>query len=131
VVFDHIDQYGETSARRLFSNQLVGQAQRLSGLGNLNLGLHPLGVGMSGVSGVDLAPGGRRAGGGTQERRQASSGEAEALHDVGCPARRPRELLDLRTAIGALGTEQSWELRAWRHAAPAVGGHHPELRAVP
>lgn len=38
VVFDHIDQYGETSARRLFSNQLVDQAQRLSGLGHLNLG---------------------------------------------------------------------------------------------
>ncbi|MFE9451658.1 hypothetical protein [Streptomyces sp. NPDC006739] len=38
VVFDHIDQYGETSARRLFSNQLVDQAQRLSGLGHPNLG---------------------------------------------------------------------------------------------
>lgn len=38
VVFDHIDQYGETSARRRFSNQLVDQAQRLSGLGQLNLG---------------------------------------------------------------------------------------------
>lgn len=34
VVFDHIDRYGEPSARRLFSNQLVDQSQhyaRLSG----------------------------------------------------------------------------------------------------
>jgi hypothetical protein len=38
VVFDHIDQYGETSARRLFSNQLVDQAQRLSGTRHLVLG---------------------------------------------------------------------------------------------
>ncbi|MGP3635577.1 hypothetical protein ACTU45_19785 [Streptomyces sp. 24-1644] len=38
VVFDHIDRYGEPSARRLFSNQLVNEAQRLSGLGHLNLG---------------------------------------------------------------------------------------------
>ncbi len=37
VVFDHIDRYGEPSARRLFSNQLVDQAQHLSGLGHLNL----------------------------------------------------------------------------------------------
>ncbi|WP_371674805.1 hypothetical protein OG985_49880 (plasmid) [Streptomyces sp. NBC_00289] len=38
VVFDHIDQYGETSARRLFSNQLVDQTQRLSGIRHLVLG---------------------------------------------------------------------------------------------
>ncbi|WP_331725544.1 hypothetical protein OG596_38420 (plasmid) [Streptomyces sp. NBC_01102] len=38
VVFDHIDRYGEPSARRLFSNQLVNEAQHLSGLGHLNLG---------------------------------------------------------------------------------------------
>ncbi|GGV53545.1 hypothetical protein [Streptomyces spectabilis] len=38
VVFDHIDTYGEPSARRLFSNQLVDQAQRLAGLGHLDLG---------------------------------------------------------------------------------------------
>ncbi|MFD3821921.1 hypothetical protein [Streptomyces sp. NPDC058625] len=38
VVFDHIDRYGEPSARRLFSNQLVDQAQHLSGLGHLDLG---------------------------------------------------------------------------------------------
>ncbi|MFF3932888.1 hypothetical protein [Streptomyces hirsutus] len=38
VVFDHIDRYGEPSARRLFSNQLVDQAQRFSGLGHLGLG---------------------------------------------------------------------------------------------
>ncbi|MDX3366179.1 hypothetical protein PV387_09060 [Streptomyces sp. ME02-6987-2C] len=38
VVFDHIDQYSETSARRLFSNQLVDQAQRLSGTRHLVLG---------------------------------------------------------------------------------------------
>lgn len=37
VVFDHIDRHGEPSARRLFSNQLVDQAQHLSGLGHLNL----------------------------------------------------------------------------------------------
>lgn len=38
VVFDHIDRYGEPSARRLFSNQVVNEAQHLSGLGHLNLG---------------------------------------------------------------------------------------------
>ncbi|MFF3381309.1 hypothetical protein ACFYXF_51215 [Streptomyces sp. NPDC002680] len=38
VVFDHIDRYGETSARRLFSHQLVDQAQHLSRLGHLDLG---------------------------------------------------------------------------------------------
>ncbi|MFD3664002.1 hypothetical protein ACFWVF_26020 [Streptomyces sp. NPDC058659] len=38
VVFDHIDRYGEPSARRLFSNQLVNDAKHLSGLGHLNLG---------------------------------------------------------------------------------------------
>ncbi|MFJ3883035.1 hypothetical protein ACIPW5_37010 [Streptomyces sp. NPDC090077] len=38
VVFDHIDRYGEPSARRLFSNQLVDQAQHLTGLGHLDLG---------------------------------------------------------------------------------------------
>ncbi|MFF8918417.1 hypothetical protein ACF08M_35230 [Streptomyces sp. NPDC015032] len=38
VVFDHIDRYGEPSARRLFSNQLVNEAQHLSRLGHLNLG---------------------------------------------------------------------------------------------
>ncbi|OLO25493.1 hypothetical protein PZ61_0238090 [Streptomyces sp. MNU77] len=38
VVFDHIDQYGESSARRLFSNRLVNEAQHLSRLGHLNLG---------------------------------------------------------------------------------------------
>ncbi|WP_237554364.1 hypothetical protein [Streptomyces sp. SID724] len=37
VVFDHIDRYSEPSARRLFSNQLVDQAQHLYGLGHLNL----------------------------------------------------------------------------------------------
>ncbi|MEU9189498.1 hypothetical protein AB0D14_34135 [Streptomyces sp. NPDC048484] len=38
VVFDHIDRFGELSARRLFSNRLVNEAQHLSGLGHLNLG---------------------------------------------------------------------------------------------
>uniref|UniRef100_UPI002F9099D7 hypothetical protein n=1 Tax=Streptomyces sp. NBC_01562 TaxID=2975879 RepID=UPI002F9099D7 len=38
VVFDHIDRYGEASARRLFSHQLVDQAQRLSGTHHLVLG---------------------------------------------------------------------------------------------
>ncbi|MFE4310407.1 hypothetical protein ACFRR6_30670 [Streptomyces sp. NPDC056891] len=38
VVFDHIDQYGETSARRLFSHQLVDEAQRLEGTHHLVLG---------------------------------------------------------------------------------------------
>ncbi|WP_411078312.1 hypothetical protein [Streptomyces sp. cmx-10-25] len=38
VVFDHIDRYGETSARRLFSNQLVNQAQHYARLGHLDLG---------------------------------------------------------------------------------------------
>ncbi|MET9734515.1 hypothetical protein ABZZ79_28915 [Streptomyces sp. NPDC006458] len=38
VVFDHIDRYGERSARRLFSNRLVDEAQRLSGTHHLVLG---------------------------------------------------------------------------------------------
>ncbi|MFF1847088.1 hypothetical protein ACFVW9_36110 [Streptomyces sp. NPDC058217] len=38
VVFDHIDQYGETSARRLFSHQLVDEAHRLAGTHHLVLG---------------------------------------------------------------------------------------------
>ncbi|MEU5971959.1 hypothetical protein [Streptomyces globisporus] len=38
VVFDHMDRYGEPSARRLFSNQLVDQAQHHDRLGHLNLG---------------------------------------------------------------------------------------------
>ncbi|MGA5558836.1 hypothetical protein [Streptomyces lavendulocolor] len=38
VVFDHIDRHGEASARRLFSNQLVDQAQHHSRLGHLDLG---------------------------------------------------------------------------------------------
>ncbi|MFD5473378.1 hypothetical protein [Streptomyces sp. NPDC127105] len=38
VVFDHIDQHGETSARRLFSHQLVDEAQRLAGTHHLVLG---------------------------------------------------------------------------------------------
>ncbi|MEI7029694.1 hypothetical protein [Streptomyces pratensis] len=38
VVFDHIDRYGEPSARRLFSNQLIDQAQHHARLGHLNLG---------------------------------------------------------------------------------------------
>ncbi|MFI6645661.1 hypothetical protein [Streptomyces sp. NPDC050504] len=38
VVVDHIDRYGEPSARRLFSNRLVDQALHRSGLGHLDLG---------------------------------------------------------------------------------------------
>ncbi|WP_405550233.1 hypothetical protein OG215_35680 [Streptomyces globisporus] len=37
VLFDHIDHYGEPSARRLFSNQLVDQAQHHARLEHLNL----------------------------------------------------------------------------------------------
>ncbi|MGW7230656.1 hypothetical protein [Streptomyces cyaneofuscatus] len=37
VLLDHIDHYGESSARRLFSNQLVDQAQHHARLGHLNL----------------------------------------------------------------------------------------------
>ncbi|EYT77971.1 hypothetical protein CF54_39810 [Streptomyces sp. Tu 6176] len=43
VVFDHIDQYGETSARRLFTGRLVDQVQQVAGLGHLNLGYLPWG----------------------------------------------------------------------------------------
>jgi hypothetical protein len=43
VVFDHIEKYGEVSARRLFTGQSVNQVQRLSGLGHLNLGHTPWG----------------------------------------------------------------------------------------
>ncbi|MEU1516239.1 hypothetical protein ABZ490_29570 [Streptomyces sp. NPDC005811] len=38
VVFDHIDRYGETSAQRLFTRAFVADVQRLSRLGNLDLG---------------------------------------------------------------------------------------------
>ncbi|MGW0606595.1 hypothetical protein [Streptomyces sp. NPDC002640] len=37
VVFASIDQYGETSARRLFSHKLVDGAQRLAGMRHLVL----------------------------------------------------------------------------------------------
>jgi hypothetical protein len=43
VVFDHIDRYGEASARRLFTSTLVDQVQRLAGLGHLGLGYIPWG----------------------------------------------------------------------------------------
>ncbi|MDJ0466800.1 hypothetical protein [Streptomyces sp. H27-C3] len=43
VVFDHVSRYGEPSAQRLFSNQLVDQAQHLSRLGHLDLGYATLG----------------------------------------------------------------------------------------
>ncbi|WP_327320386.1 hypothetical protein [Streptomyces sp. NBC_01235] len=42
-VFDHIEKYGEVSARRPFTGQSVNQVQRLSGLGHLNLGHTPWG----------------------------------------------------------------------------------------
>ncbi|MGW3652477.1 hypothetical protein [Streptomyces sp. NPDC000878] len=38
VVFDHIDRYGEISARRLFTSVFVDQVTRLSRLGHLSLG---------------------------------------------------------------------------------------------
>ncbi|WP_432020258.1 hypothetical protein [Streptomyces sp. 1222.5] len=41
LVFDHIDRYGETSARRLFTGHFVDQVQRLAGLGHLSLGYTP------------------------------------------------------------------------------------------
>jgi hypothetical protein len=43
MVFDHIDRYGETSARRLFTGRLVDQVRRVAGLGHLNLGYIPWG----------------------------------------------------------------------------------------
>lgn len=41
LVFDHIDQYGELSAQRLFTRAFVAQVQRLSGLGHLDRGYTP------------------------------------------------------------------------------------------
>lgn len=41
IVFDHIEQYGEHSAKRLFTTAFVAQVTRLSGLGHLNLGYTP------------------------------------------------------------------------------------------
>ncbi|WP_086558603.1 hypothetical protein [Streptomyces africanus] len=38
LVFDHIDRYGEVSARRLFTSAFVDQVTRLTGLGHLSLG---------------------------------------------------------------------------------------------
>ncbi|MCO6698820.1 hypothetical protein KQI59_31065 [Streptomyces sp. Vc17.3-30] len=38
LVHDHIDRYGELSARRLFTRAFVSQVQRLSGLEHLDLG---------------------------------------------------------------------------------------------
>ncbi|MGW5098203.1 hypothetical protein ACWEQ1_32110 [Streptomyces nodosus] len=43
LLFNHIDRYGETSARRLFTGRLVDQVQQMSGLGHLNLGYIPWG----------------------------------------------------------------------------------------
>ncbi|MDQ1051979.1 hypothetical protein [Streptomyces sp. V4I2] len=43
VVFDHIDRYGEGSARRLFTNAFVDQVTRLSRLAHLDLGYTPWG----------------------------------------------------------------------------------------
>ncbi|MGP3990846.1 hypothetical protein [Streptomyces sp. 3N207] len=43
LVFDHIDRYGETSARRLFTGRLVDQVQRVASLGHLILGYIPWG----------------------------------------------------------------------------------------
>ncbi|MGW3148862.1 hypothetical protein ACWDG1_30135 [Streptomyces sp. NPDC001177] len=43
IVFDHIDRYGKTSARKLFTGRLVDQVQRLLGLGHLDLGYIPWG----------------------------------------------------------------------------------------
>ncbi|MGW0928200.1 hypothetical protein [Streptomyces sp. NPDC002644] len=56
-VFDHIDRYGETSARHLFTSTLADQVQHLAGLGHLGLGYLPWGAGMSGgeTSGVTMA----------------------------------------------------------------------------
>ncbi|MER6916083.1 hypothetical protein ABT354_30805 [Streptomyces sp. NPDC000594] len=56
AVFNHIDQYGESSARRLFSNRLVDEVLRLAGTRHLVLGHITWGAGVNGeVSGVDLA----------------------------------------------------------------------------
>lgn len=41
LVVDHIDRYGETSARRLFTGRFVNQVQRLARLGHLSLGYAP------------------------------------------------------------------------------------------
>ncbi|MFE7805887.1 hypothetical protein ACFU51_14720 [Streptomyces sp. NPDC057430] len=41
VVFDHIERYGELSAKRLFTGAFVEQVQRLSRLGHLDLGYTP------------------------------------------------------------------------------------------
>ncbi|MGW1506975.1 hypothetical protein ACWCQW_52805 [Streptomyces mirabilis] len=38
LVFDHIDRYGEVSARRLFTSAFVDQVTRLSRLGHVSLG---------------------------------------------------------------------------------------------
>ncbi|MGW6940009.1 hypothetical protein ACWGF3_13545 [Streptomyces xanthophaeus] len=38
IIFEHIDEYSEESARRLFSHRLVDEAQRLSGTHHLVLG---------------------------------------------------------------------------------------------
>ncbi|WP_445524509.1 hypothetical protein [Streptomyces cyslabdanicus] len=43
LVFDHIDRYGESSARHLFTGRLVDQVPCLAGLGHLNLGYIPWG----------------------------------------------------------------------------------------
>ncbi|WP_329557385.1 hypothetical protein [Streptomyces sp. NBC_00696] len=37
-MFDHIDQYGEHQAQRLFTRVFVADVQRLSRLGHPNLG---------------------------------------------------------------------------------------------
>ncbi|MFF9278927.1 hypothetical protein [Streptomyces griseosporeus] len=42
-MFDHIDRYGDLSARRLFTSRFVDQVQRLASLGHLGPGYTPWG----------------------------------------------------------------------------------------
>ncbi|GHE43584.1 hypothetical protein GCM10018785_11420 [Streptomyces longispororuber] len=109
VVCDHIARYGEASARRLFSNQLVDQAQRLSRLGHLDLGCATW-AGMSGgeTSGVDLArvplraarEVARRNGGGQKAKRKPRA--------VTTARRDGREPMGLGAAIGEAGLLAAW-----------------------
>ncbi|WP_327389389.1 hypothetical protein OG728_02145 [Streptomyces microflavus] len=79
MLFDHIGRYGEPSARRLFSNRLVNEAQHLSGAPAPEPRLLHLGAVVSGgeVSGVDLA-------------RQALLAAREAAKKNGAARQKPK-----------------------------------------
>ncbi|MFB7955843.1 hypothetical protein [Streptomyces sp. NPDC056045] len=105
VAFNHIDQHDETSARRLFSHQLVDEVQRLTAMHHLALGHVTWRAGMSGgeTSGVGLARVALKAvcknGAGRKVKKRPRA--------VTTVRRDGREPMGLGAAIGVLVTERA------------------------